>query len=237
MQSKWQQPMSRKAELSILPTRTTCPFEWVDAAQQLYHKGYFDLPMTWMKPLLYISWTRSMLASRYCIAKTGWRLYSSSTSQMDTVLETVFTEAELAESAHNLSIPLLLKKKLPTQICASDTFIRKFHMHWRSFYSKLAMVLSSMFTYKVIPPELRQDGKYQVGSFVYMWVKPMWRGSEYRLGDALLQEGKLFCKSKGDKFMLLVHDDNGSGKLINYYRNRHGFISIENELGLPKAMI
>ncbi len=70
-----------------------------------------------------------------------------------------------------------------------------------------------------------------------MWVHPKWRGSINSFGSKLLEEGKRFCLAKGDQFMLLVHDDNGTGKLIDYYKNIHDFYLIENDIGLPKAMV
>lgn len=57
-----------------------------------------------------------------------------------------------------------------------------------------------------------------VGLFVYMWITPSLR--RRNLGDILLEKGKGLCAEFGANFMILVHDDNGTGKLIDYYSNR-----------------
>lgn len=59
-----------------------------------------------------------------------------------------------------------------------------------------------------------------MGLMIYMWVHPTIRGSDHRLGDALLGWIKQQCREKGDTHLLLVHDDNGSGRLIEYYKQR-----------------
>ena len=71
-----------------------------------------------------------------------------------------------------------------------------------------------------------------IGVFVYMFVQESFRGS--RWGESLLQLAYRECRRKGYRYMLLVHDDNGSGKLIRYYEAR-GFQSIQSFL--PKGMI
>ena len=48
-------------------------------------------------------------------------------------------------------------------------------------------------------------------------------------GDLLLDAMKEECRSKNDTHMLLVHDDNGSGKLIDYYVKR-GFKDVDSIL-------
>jgi hypothetical protein len=58
-----------------------------------------------------------------------------------------------------------------------------------------------------------------VGLFVYMWIAPVLR--KRQLGDILFEEGKQMCRDLGAGFMILVHDDDGSGKLIEYYKNRN----------------
>lgn len=73
----------------------------------------------------------------------------------------------------------------------------------------------------------------KVGLFVYMWINPLFRKNgnlqNNKLGDFLLDYGKNVCRSLGGTFMLLVHDDKGSGKLVDYYRNK-GFISIFDDV-------
>jgi len=40
------------------------------------------------------------------------------------------------------------------------------------------------------------------------------------LGDYLLKELMGECRALGATVLLLVHDDNGTGKLVNYYERR-----------------
>ena len=62
------------------------------------------------------------------------------------------------------------------------------------------------------------DLSLKLGLLVYMWVAPKWRGR--KLGDMLLSIAVEQCLSKGDKYMLCVHDDEGSGKLVEWYKQR-----------------
>ncbi len=62
-----------------------------------------------------------------------------------------------------------------------------------------------------------------VGILVYMWVHPTLRGQ--RLGDYLLSTCCLKLQQLNACHMLLVHDDNGSNKLIDYYAQR-GFAPV-----------
>ena len=72
-----------------------------------------------------------------------------------------------------------------------------------------------------------------IGILVYMWVQPSLRGS-HRIGDYLLLRCVQTLRRLRATHMLLVHDDNGSGKLINYYQQR-GFYPIF--ANLDKGMI
>mmetsp|Transcript_26241 Transcript_26241/g.43741 ORF Transcript_26241/g.43741 Transcript_26241/m.43741 type:complete len:273 (+) Transcript_26241:2-820(+) len=74
--------------------------------------------------------------------------------------------------------------------------------------------------------------KYHVGLLIYMWVNPTLRGAN--IGEFLLRNIQFECRHQGYSHMLLVHDDQGSGKLVEYYRQR-GFVSVESFL--PKGMI
>jgi ribosomal protein S18 acetylase RimI-like enzyme len=65
-----------------------------------------------------------------------------------------------------------------------------------------------------------------------MYVVPAKR--KENIGDCLLSIAQEEFKRRGDKFQLIVHDDDGSGKLIRYYEER-GFKRIEDFL--PKGMI
>jgi GNAT superfamily N-acetyltransferase len=66
---------------------------------------------------------------------------------------------------------------------------------------------------------------HSVAVFVYMWVNKQYR--KRNLGDFLLINAMKLCKDRGDEYMLLVHDDDGSGKLIKYYEDR-GFYPISD---------
>lgn len=68
--------------------------------------------------------------------------------------------------------------------------------------------------------------------FVYMWVNPLWRGQQ--IGHSLLSLAIEESLKRGVSYMIIVHDDQGSGKLIQYYESK-GFIPIY-EL-LDKAML
>ena len=79
------------------------------------------------------------------------------------------------------------------------------------------------------------DSGAMVGILVYMWVSPLLRGPQRRLGDYLLSTACSILRDRlKARYMLLVHDDNGSGKLIRYYQQR-GFLPIFSYL--DKAMI
>ena len=62
-----------------------------------------------------------------------------------------------------------------------------------------------------------------VGLFVYAWIKPFLRRRFF--GNVLLACGEEMCRELGADYMILVHDDNGSGRLISYYEKK-GFIPI-----------
>jgi GNAT superfamily N-acetyltransferase len=59
--------------------------------------------------------------------------------------------------------------------------------------------------------------------FVYMWVSPLYR--KQQLGDYLLHLAQQQSLEKNVQYMLIVHDDQGSGKLLEYYKER-GFVPI-----------
>jgi len=80
--------------------------------------------------------------------------------------------------------------------------------------------------------EILVGEKFKIGLLIYMYVMPSHRGNH--LGDFLLAEVEREFKERGDDFILIVHDDNGSGKLIQYYLDR-GFKSIESFL--PNGLI
>lgn len=64
----------------------------------------------------------------------------------------------------------------------------------------------------------------KVGFFMYMWITPKLRGGI--IGDWLLRAASDVIVKRGDNFMMLVHDDDGSGRLVEYYRQR-GFYMLQ----------
>ena len=74
---------------------------------------------------------------------------------------------------------------------------------------------------------------YQIGLFVYIFIIPSYR--KLQLSDFLLNLAKSECKLRGDNLMLLIHDDNGSGKLIQYYLDRN--FKLVNDNIVPKGML
>ena len=68
-----------------------------------------------------------------------------------------------------------------------------------------------------------KETEWSIGLLVFMWVYPRLRG--LGLGDVLLQQCMNECRLRGDSHLLLVHDDQGSSKLIRFYSNR-GFQDI-----------
>ena len=71
-----------------------------------------------------------------------------------------------------------------------------------------------------------------VGLFVYAWITPTLRRRFF--GNVLLACGEEMCRELGADFMILVHDDDGSGRLISYYEKK-GFIPIFDTI--EKGMI
>ena len=76
------------------------------------------------------------------------------------------------------------------------------------------------------------ENLHVVGLFVYAWISPELRGMFF--GDILLENGQRMCRELGANFMILVHDDNGSGRLISYYEKK-GFLPIFDTI--EKGMI
>jgi len=81
-----------------------------------------------------------------------------------------------------------------------------------------------------LAPRDIERAKYEhtkIGLLVYMWVAPRYR--KQGMGDMVLAKAISACLSKGDQFLLMVHDDSGSGRLIDWYKQR-GFVSTLNVL-------
>lgn len=71
------------------------------------------------------------------------------------------------------------------------------------------------------PDSVVSDEKTFISVFVYVWVVPWLR--KQGLSDLLLNHSLAKSKARGDTFMLLLHDDDGSGRLVDFYRDR-GFV-------------
>jgi GNAT superfamily N-acetyltransferase len=75
--------------------------------------------------------------------------------------------------------------------------------------------------------------EYRVAMMIYMWVSPSCR--KLGLGDDLLSLVKAEVRRRRlGRYLLLVHDDKGSGRLIEYYSSR-GFKPIFDHL--EKGMV
>ena len=75
-------------------------------------------------------------------------------------------------------------------------------------------------------------GDWSLGLLVYMYVHPSLR--RQGLGDALLQQCLDECRMRGNSHVLLVHDDQGSGRLVQFYQSR-GFRDVSSVVS--KGMI
>jgi len=81
--------------------------------------------------------------------------------------------------------------------------------------------------------DVAESASNRVALMVYMWVSPSLRGLRY--GDLLLSNIITEARSSlRAQYLLIVHDDNGTGKLIRYYQDR-GFLPIFDKI--DKGMI
>jgi len=90
--------------------------------------------------------------------------------------------------------------------------------------SSLLKVVDDMFPNPMrenVIPHLLSSGE-EVAFMVYMFVQSQFR--KRGLGEVLLGELMAECRALGATIMLLVHDDNGTGRLLKYYTER-GFKS------------
>jgi N-acetylglutamate synthase-like GNAT family acetyltransferase len=80
------------------------------------------------------------------------------------------------------------------------------------------------------------NGSRRVGPLVSLFVEPSERGNG--LGEALFRAMMRESRVSGNDFALLVHQDNGSGKLIRWYQMM-GFklLPTDNAIGVEKGMI
>lgn len=74
--------------------------------------------------------------------------------------------------------------------------------------------------------------EWSLGLIVYMFVQPAAR--RCGLGSMLIQQCKRFSRQRGDTHLLLIHDDKGSGRLVQFYK-AHGFLDVST--AVPSGMI
>jgi GNAT superfamily N-acetyltransferase len=90
-------------------------------------------------------------------------------------------------------------------------------------YSKSSPYMSEVID-SVFQAEVRgRSETKRVGLFIYMFVQEKFR--KLSLGYYLLAIAAKKCLLKSDDYMLIVHDDQGSGRLIKYY-TQCGFVPI-----------
>jgi GNAT superfamily N-acetyltransferase len=188
---------------------------WIESKKNIMHFKFIATPLP-QSVLNTIPFIQHMLP---CIAKTGIRTFSASSIGMDTMLQSISS----AESNQRRSIILGIENR----ILQSEGLASQF---WQMKNQKIKELSALKET--VLPSNERNSGTIPVGLFVYMWVHPNYR--KQGIGDVLLQLGQDYCRSKCDEYMLLIHDDNGSGKLIEYYKQR-GFVDVFDSL--DKGMI
>ena len=157
-------------------------------------------------------------------AKTGIRTYISSSVMMDNLVIKCFGQSALGKltdglgeepdcmDANNKNSPLKADSA-----GISDTPNNK----TRSSNDKIKIVgpTSTGSANTKWAAKTDKDSIAIVGLFVYMWIAPTLRRRQ--LGDILFEKGKQMCRELGAGFMILVHDDDGSGKLIEYYKDRN----------------
>ena len=74
--------------------------------------------------------------------------------------------------------------------------------------------------------------EWSLGLIVYMFVQPAVR--RCGLGRLLLQQCEKKSRERGDTHLLLVHDDKGSGRLVQFYKT-YGFMDVSTVV--PSGMI
>jgi hypothetical protein len=157
------------------------------------------------------------------ILQMGVRTYTSSSVKMDKIVISTFGDRSIEKSvlddANNNYDRLQIGNKLE--------YIKNNKNRAQTIDGVNKWILQSPLPLKSINPNLK------IGLFVYMWINPLFRRNgnlqNNELGDYLLDYGKNICRSLGGTFMLLVHDDKGSGRLVDYYRKK-GFTAIFDDV-------
>jgi len=131
-------------------------------------------------------------------------------------------------------IMILAQNKLPSFIRwlhpLAKAGIRTYSINRREIPTSFGMMWNEIGC--IDPKKQTSESDCSVGLLVYMHVRPEFRGNG--LGDTLLDQCLSSCKQRGDSHLLLVHDDQGSGRLVRYYEAR-GFRDVSNVV--PRGMV
>lgn len=192
-------------------------------SSEVIHLEFFD--SRWPTFLLKLVFLLPKVVRKYIFkpaAKTGVRTYSASSLEMDDLVHNLYLSDKFYEETVER-----LKGAANNNISASSNTASDDN-NLKNDNKSVRGIVSS--TTRQEPDHVK--GVVKVGLFVYMWVSPERRGGG--IGEYLLDLCKDYCRRKGDHYMILVHDDNGSNKLLQYYEQR-GFTRIE--YFLQKGMI
>lgn len=189
----------------------------VEESKKLLHTEVFT--NSWALPLL----LKLPKQLHRPVAKMGIRTYSASGEMMDNIISNIYGPESNSVDRVSKSTTVTDEKEdalIPRR--AGRPIIDASYIRSRSYHPSA-----------LPPPGPKVPRKFHsVALFVYMWVDPKYRKLNY--GDYLLTLAMDMCRERGDEYMLLVHDDDGTGRLINYYVNR-GFVPIFNFI--EKGMI
>ena len=151
-------------------------------------------------------------------AKTGVRTYTSSSIMMDNLVKRCFGEDALMRK----------KEKINSEDDRGDYDMRNENAsrHGKGQSNNINRAKESLNPSSAGTANEKWASKTDneskalatVGLFVYMWIAPFLR--KKLIGNILLIEGQKLCRDLGADHMILVHDDDGSGKLIKYYTDR-----------------
>jgi hypothetical protein len=157
-------------------------------------------------------------------AKTGVRTYISSSIMMDNLVIKCFGQSALGKISDGLQEEPDSddeNSKRSPEKAVNPSIIDTANNRMKSGNGKIKKVgpTSTGSANTKWAAKTDKDSIAIVGLFVYMWIAPILR--KRQLGDILFEKGKQMCRDLGAGFMILVHDDDGSGKLIEYYKDRN----------------
>jgi len=180
------------------------------------------------------------------VAKMGVRTYSASGEMMDNIISNIYGE----DKSNNKNDD---SNKLPPSRTTTSTSTynnnNSYNDNDKDYNDSVPIprrkgrpvidasyIRSRSYNPSALPPKGSPSNIprkfHSVALFVYMWVDPKYRKQNY--GDTLLTYAMGMCRERGDEYMLLVHDDDGTDRLVNYYIKR-GFVPIFNFI--DKGMI